>query len=222
MSSATLAVLGGTGSQGRGIARRFAQAGFKVLIGSRDPEKAAAAIATWSTGPDAAPAISATSYHDAIAGAGVVFLAVPFDALDDLLNDNRSAFRARSLVVDVTVPLLFTGGPLRLAAIPEGSAAEYIKVRLPADVRLAVAFKTVPARLLASLDQPLDCDEFVAGDSQESRSEIAALIQHVKGLRAVDVGPLSNARSIEHLTLLALGINRRYDVHAARFQVIGL
>ncbi len=219
MSPATLAVLGGTGRQGRGIAQRFAQAGFKVLVGSRDPEKAAATVAAW---PDAAPAISAASYRDAIAGSTVVFLAVPFAALDDLLNDNRSAFRPSSLVVDVTVPLLFTGGPLRLAAVPDGSAAEYIKTRLPADVRLAVAFKTVPARLLGSLDQPLDCDEFVAGDSQESRSEIAALIQHVKGLRAVDVGALSNTRSIEHLTLLALGINRRYDVHAARFQVVGL
>jgi NADPH-dependent F420 reductase len=219
MSPATLAVLGGTGRQGRGIARRFAQAEFRVLVGSRDPEKAAATIAAW---PDAVPAISAVSYRDAIAGASVVFLAVPFAALDGLLNDNRTAFRARSLVVDVTVPLLFTGGPLRLAAVPDGSAAEYIKTRLPPDVRLAVAFKTVPAQLLGSLDQPLDCDEFIAGDSQESRSEIAALLQHVNGLRAVDVGPLSNSRSIEHLTLLALGINRRYDVHAARFQVVGL
>jgi len=219
MSPAILAVLGGTGRQGRGIARRFAQAGFRVLVGSRDPEKAAAAIGAW---PDAALAISAATYRDAIAGASVIFLAVPFTALDDLLNDNRTAFRARSLVVDVTVPLLFTGGPLRLAAVPDGSAAEYIKTRLPPDVRLAVAFKTVPARLLGSLDQPLDCDEFVAGDSKESRDEIAALIQHVRGLRAVDVGPLSNTRSIEHLTLLALGINRHYDVHAARFQVVGL
>lgn len=218
MSSATLAVLGGTGRQGRGIARRFAQAGFKVVVGSRDPEKAAAAVAKW---PDARSAISTASYHDAIGGASVVFLAVPFDAVDVLLTDNLRAFKANCLVVDVTVPLLFTGGPLRLAAVSGGSAAEYIKARLRPDLRLAVAFKTLPARLLAS-DEPLDCDEFIAGDSPESRNEIAALMQHVKGLRAVDVGPLSNARSIEHLTLLALGINRRYDVHAARFQVVGL
>jgi len=219
MSSATLAVLGGTGRQGRGIARRFAQAGFRVLVGSREPEKAAAAIARW---PDPTPSISAVNHHDAIVGASVVFLAVPFDALDRLLADYRAAFRPQCLVVDVTVPLLFSGGPLRLAAVPGGSAAEYIRARLPPDVRLAVAFKTLPARLLSSLDEALDCDEFIAGDSQESRTEIAALMQHIKGLRAVDVGPLSNARSIEHLTLLAIGINRRYDVHAARFQVIGL
>ena len=190
-----------------------------MLVGSREPEKAAAAIARW---PDPTPSISAVNHHDAIVGASVVFLAVPFDALDRLLADNRAAFRPQCLVVDVTVPLLFSGGPLRLAAVPGGSAAEYIRARLPPDVRLAVAFKTLPARLLSSLDEALDCDEFIAGDSQESRTEIAALMQHIKGLRAVDVGPLSNARSIEHLTLLAIGINRRYDVHAARFQVIGL
>ncbi|HEX7138138.1 MAG TPA: NADPH-dependent F420 reductase [Vicinamibacterales bacterium] len=219
MSTATLAVLGGTGRQGRGIVRRFAQAGFRVLVGSRDPERAAAAVAKW---PDATPAISAVNHHDAIVGASVVFLAVPFDSLDGLIADNRGAFSPRCLVVDVTVPLLFSGGPLRLSAVPGGSAAEYIRARLPPEVRLAVAFKTLPARLLGSLDEPLDCDEFIAGDSQESRNEIAALMQHIKGLRAVDVGPLSNARSIEHLTLLAIGINRRYEVHAARFQVVGL
>ncbi len=219
MAPATLAVLGGTGRQGRGIALRFAHAGFTVVIGSRDPQRAADAVATW---PGQLPSISTAGYRDAIARASVVFLAVPFDALGELLTDNRDAFNSKSLVVDVTVPLVFTGGPVRLAAIPDGSAAEYVKARLAPEVRVGVAFKTLPARLLGNIDQPLDCDEFIAGDSAESRDEVAALVQHVKGLRAVDVGPLSNGRSIEHLAFLAIGINRRYKVPAARFQVVGL
>lgn len=219
MSPATIAVLGGTGRQGRGIARRFAHSGFQVIIGSRDPEQAAATIATW---PGSASSIRAASYHDAILGASVVFLAIPFDAIDDLLSANAGTFRAQSLVIDVTVPLVFGGGPLRLAAIAEGSAAEHVRALLPPEVRVAAAFKTLPARLLGDLAQPLDCDEFIAGDSTDSRDEVAALVQHVKGLRAVDVGPLTNARSIEHLALLAIGINKRYKIPAARFQVVGL
>jgi NADPH-dependent F420 reductase len=219
MAPATLAVLGGSGRQGRGIARRFAHAGFTVLVGSRDPQKAAADVATWD---GAGSSIRAMSYREAIGSAGVVFLAVPFGVVADLLSAHRTAFTPQTLVVDVTVPLVFSGGPLRLAAIAEGSAAEHVKARLPPDARLAVAFKTLPARLLGDLDQPLDCDEFVAGDSAESRDEVAALIQHVRGLRAVDVGPLTSARSIEHLALLAIGINTRYKVPAARFQVVGL
>jgi len=219
MAPATLAVLGGTGRQGRGIALRFAHAGFNVVVGSRDPERAAATIAAWPATPSV---ISAATHRDAIVRATIVFLAVPFEAADALLADVRTAFAAHSLVIDVMVPLVFTGGPLRLAPIPNGSAAEYVKARVPSDVRVAVAFKTVPARLLSDIRQALDCDEFVAGDSSEARDETAALVQHVKGLRAVDVGPLSNARSIEHLALLAIGVNRRYKVPAARFHVVGL
>lgn len=219
MAAATLAVLGGTGRQGRGIALRFAHAGFHVVVGSRDPERAAATIATWSVAPSS---ISTATHRDAIARASVIFLALPFETVDALLADVRSAFAAHSLVIDVMVPIVFTGGPLRLAAIPDGSAAEYVKARVPPEVRVAVAFKTVPARLLSDVRQGLDCDEFIAGDSTEARDETAALVQHVKGLRAVDVGPLSNARSIEHLALLAIGVNRRYKVPATRFQVVGL
>ena len=219
MAPATLAVLGGTGRQGRGIAVRFAHAGFNVVVGSRDPERAAATVAPWAVAPST---ISTASYRDAIARASVIFLTVPFEAIDALLADARPAFTAHSLLVDVTVPLLFTGGPVRLAAVPGGSAAEYVRARVPPDVRVAVAFKTLPARLLSDVGQALDCDEFIAGDSSEARDETAALVQHVKGLRSVDVGPLSNARSIEHLALLAIGVNRRYKVPAARFQIVGL
>ena len=89
-------------------------------------------------------------------------------------------------------------------------------------VRLAAAFKTVPAHLLGATAEPLDCDEFVCGDSDAARSEAGALVNLLPGLRAIDVGPLSRARSIEHLTALAIAINRRHKVHDARFRIVGL
>jgi len=106
--------------------------------------------------------------------------------------------------------------------VAEGSATEHIRGRLPPAVRLAAAFKTVPAHLLGAAGDPLDCDEFVCGDSDSARSEAAALVSLLPGLRPVDVGPLSRARSIEHLTALAIAINRRHKVHDARFRIVGL
>lgn len=219
MSIGTVAVLGGTGQQGRGVAQRLARAGAAVVVGSRDEARASAAVAEWSAFTQ--PVRSAT-YGDAIAGADVVVLAVPFETLDDVLSRHRAAFKSGALVVDLTVPLTFAGGGPKLADVPEGSATEHVRARLPEHVRLAGTFKTVPARLLNDIDRPLDCDEFVCGDSSEAREAAAALVQMVEGLRAVDVGPLSRARAIEHVTWLAIAINRRHKIHNARFRVVGL
>src|SRR6185437_13338382 len=101
---------------------------------------------------------------------------------------------------DVTVPVTFAGGRMAMLPVAEGSAAEHVRARLPPHVRLAGTFKTIPARLLGEVDRPVDCDEFVCGDSEAARVEAAALVRLVPGVRAVDVGPLVRARSIEHLT----------------------
>ena len=214
----SVAVLGGTGQQGRGLAMRLARAGHAVIVGSRDPERAAATVAGW---PGAA-SIGSADYGSAIAQADVVVLAVPFDAVGPLLEHHQARFKPQALVVDVTVPLSFSGGKVALVDVPEGSAAEHVKARLPAHARLAVAFKTVPAHLLNEVDRPLDCDEFVCADAPEARTETIALVEALQGLRGVDVGPLSRARSIEHLTLLAIAINRRHKIHDARFRIVGV
>lgn len=219
MSQPTIAVVGGTGQQGRGIARRLALAGFPVVVGSRDPARAAASIAEWSVGSSA---IRPMDYGTAIAAADVVVLSVPFGSIADLLAQYQQDFKEHALVIDVTVPVTFTGGVATLSDVPEGSAAQHIRARLPAHVRLAATFKTVPAHLLNELERPLDCDEFVCGDTPDARSEAGALVQAIQGLRAVDVGPLTRARSLEHLTLLAIGINRRHKIHDARFRIVGL
>lgn len=219
MARPAIAVLGGTGQQGRGLAQRLSRAGYPIVVGSRDPQRAAAAAAGW---PATGTAISTAGYGNAIAACPIVLVTVPFQTVAAILADHHARFVEGALVVDVTVPISFEGGKAALADVADGSAAEHIKARVPAHVRVAVAFKTVPAHLLNDLDRALDCDEFVCGDSPESRAETAALVGALAGLRAVDVGPLARARSIEHLTLLAIGINRKHRIRDARFRIVGL
>jgi NADPH-dependent F420 reductase len=219
MVTSSVGVLGGTGQQGRGIAQRLALAGFPVVVGSRDPDRAAAAVGGW---PASVPTVRSATYGDAIASSDVVVLAIPFESVDAVLEQHQQAFRQQALVIEITVPLNFANKAVALSTVAEGSASEHIRARLPAHVRLAATFKTVPAQLLGDLDRILDCDEFVCGDSDEARAGARDLVQAVPGLRAIDVGPLSRARSIEHLTLLAVGINRRHKIHDARFRIVGL
>ena len=219
MVTSSVGVLGGTGQQGRGIAQRLTLAGFPVVVGSRDPDRAAAAVGGW---PASVPTVRSATYGDAIASSDVVVLAIPFESVDAVLEQHQQAFRQQALVIEITVPLNFANKAVTLSTVAEGSASEHIRARLPAHVRLAATFKTVPAQLLGDLDRILDCDEFVCGDSDEARAGARDLVQSVPGLRAIDVGPLSRARSIEHLTLLAVGINRRHRIHDARFRIVGL
>ena len=187
----TIAVLGGSGHQGRGLVRRFAQAGMPVVVGSRDPERR---VPSFQSGRQA-PRLRSTRTQGAVARADVVVLTVPFPSVAPLLDEVRSQFSAGALVIDVTVPVAFTGGKMSMLDVPEGSAAEHIRARLPEHVSLAGAFKTLPAHVLDELEQPLDCDEFVCGDSEDARSRASARSASLAGLRAVDVGPLARARS---------------------------
>jgi NADPH-dependent F420 reductase len=218
-STEVIAVLGGSGQQGRGLAQRFAHAGLPVIVGSRDPDRARETVAAWpAPGQPREVADNAT----AVDRADIVVLAVPFASVDPLLEELQPHFKDGALVIDLIVPVTFAGGKMALADVAEGSAAEHVRARLPPAVRLACAFKTVPAHLLAAGFGPLDCDEFVCGDSDEARSSASALVARLPGLRPIDVGPLPRARSIEHLTALAIAINRRHKIHDARFRVVGL
>ena len=219
MPQPAVAVLGGTGHQGRGLAQRLALAGLHVVVGSRDAARAAATVAEW---PVPARPFTTAAYAPAIADADIVVLAVPFESVASVLEEHRAFFKPETLVVDVTVPITSAGGTLMLADVPEGSAAEHVRARLPPPVRVAATFKTVPAGLLGDGTRSLDCDEFVCGDSPESRGRAVELVRAVPGLRPIDVGPLPRARAIEHLTLLAIAINKRHKVSHARFRIIGI
>ena len=215
----SIAILGGTGQQGRGLAQRFAHAGARVIVGSRDPERARDAVAGWgATGQ----AIDVADNATAVEQGDVTVLAVPFTSVDALLQELHARFKDGTVVIDVTVPVTFAGGKMAMLDVAEGSASEHIRARLPDGVNLAAAFKTIPAHLLGAGNEPLDCDEFVCGDSDDARARAVALVELLPGLRPVDVGPLSRARSIEHLTALAIAINRRHKIHDARFRIVGL
>src|SRR5438046_1463038 len=168
----TIAVLGGTGHQGRGLARRFALAGKQVVIGSRDPDRARSTVASWS---ESGTTVQVADYATAVNAADVTVLAVPFTSIDALLQDLQPHFKTGTLVIDVTVPLTFADGKMAILEVPERSASEHVKARLPPGVRLAGAFKTIPAHVLDAVTMPLDCDEFICGDSDEARAQAAAL-----------------------------------------------
>jgi len=214
----SIAILGGTGQQGRGLAQRFAAAGIHVTVGSRDPQRARDTVASWDHDDlvDVADNITAVDRSD------LTVLAIPFSSVDAIVAELHDHFKNGSIVVDVTVPVTFVGGKMAMLEVAEGSATEHIRARLPGHVQLAAAFKTVPAHLLGSPGEPLDCDEFVCADSDQARAQAMALVQKLPGLRPVDVGPLSRARFVEHLTALAFAINRRHKIHDARFRVAGL
>jgi NADPH-dependent F420 reductase len=214
----SIAVVGGTGQQGRGLAQRFISAGERVIIGSRDPRRARETVATW----EASASVAVADNIGAVAEADLIVIAVPFPTVDPLLTELRPHFRSGMIVIDVTVPVTFSAGKMTMLAVAEGSASEHIRARLPESVQLAAAFKTIPAHLLGAAGQPLDCDEFVCGDSDDARAGAARLIQLLPGVRAVDVGPLSRARHIEQVTALAIAINRKHKIHDARFRVVGL
>src|SRR3954470_3157418 len=120
MTLPTVAVLGGTGHQGRGIALRLSRAGYRVIVGSRDRTRAAAAVAEW---PSANGTIAIDDYVGAATQAEIAILAVPFDAIDHLLDQVSSTLRPGTLVVDVTVPVTFSSAGPALATVAEGSAA---------------------------------------------------------------------------------------------------
>jgi 8-hydroxy-5-deazaflavin:NADPH oxidoreductase len=215
----SIAILGGTGQAGRGLAQRFAHAGSRVIVGSREPERARADVAGWSaTGQP----IEVASHAAAVEQGDVSILAVPFTTVDALLDELRPAFRAGTVVIDITVPVTFVDGKMTMLEVVEGSASEHIRARLPSGVGLAGTFKTIPAHLVREGNTPFDCDEFVCGDSDDARARAMALVRLLPGLRPVDVGPLSRARSLEHLTALAIAINRRHKIHDARFRIVGL
>ena len=142
-----IGIIGGTGHEGRGIAARFAAAGLSVLIGSRDPGRARETVDRLHGASSTLPVEGVTN-DEVAARSDVIFLAVPFDGLDELLAGLRGHLRPGSLVVDLVVPVTFEGGVPDLVSVPEGSATEFVRARLPPEVHVACALKTIPASAL--------------------------------------------------------------------------
>jgi NADPH-dependent F420 reductase len=207
-------VIGGTGALGFGLALRMAEAQVPVVIGSRDAERAQEAAARLRERlPDAR--VEGLQNAEAATRGPVVFLCVPFRAQSENLTNLKATLAQGQVLVDATVPLAaaVSGKATRLLGVPQGSAAEQAQEMVPDGVTIVSALHTVSAGQLSDLEQELDEDVLVAGDSREAKRTVAELIARVRGLRPVDCGRLESARLIEGLTPLLISVNTRYKTH---------
>jgi hypothetical protein len=207
-----IAILGGTGDQGLGLALRFAQAGRSVVIGSRKADRAVAA-ADEVRGQVPGARVSGCENAEATVKAHLVILSVPFEHTAGTLKGIREALRPGQVVVSMAVPLATAigDGAVRTVGIWQGSAAELVADLVPEGVAVVSAFQNVSAHRLQHLADPVECDVIVSGE-KAARDEVIALCALVPGLRGVNGGPLANARIVEAMTALLIGLNVRYKV----------
>ncbi|MEE9196488.1 MAG: NADPH-dependent F420 reductase [Alphaproteobacteria bacterium] len=213
----TLAIVGGTGALGRGLAKRWAARGYPIVIGSRSAERAEAAAQALMESGAAAPVRGLDNASSARAG-DIVVITVPYANHGAILAEIKGAV-AGKIVVDATVPLT----PPKVARVqlpPEGSAAQAAQELLGEDVQLVAAFHNVAAHKLAQ-DVEIDCDVLVCGDQVAAREAVVTLVEAL-GLRGLHGGPLANAAAAEALTSVLIGINKRYKVDGVGIRITGL
>jgi 8-hydroxy-5-deazaflavin:NADPH oxidoreductase len=215
-------IIGGTGALGFGLAVRLGRAGVPVLIGSRDGGRAEqAAVRARERVPGGE--FSGRQNADAVRGAEIVILCVPFRSQSETLTNLEHALEPDQLLIDATVPLAaaISGKATRTLGVWQGSAAQQAQEMAPEGVRVVSAFHTVSAALLTDLDHRLDEDVLVCGDRRADKQRVTALVERIEGLRAVDCGPLEMARIVEQLTALLISINVRNKVRAG-IKITGL
>jgi len=211
LEGVTVAVLGGTGPQGRGLVRRWAAAGLPVVIGSRSADRAAgtAAALAEATGGE----VRGLANEDAAAAGDVVVVAVPYDGHADLLRPLAGVL-AGKVVVDCVNPLGVDQQGAYVLDVAEGSAAQQAAALLPASTVVG-AFHHVSAVILEDPEiASVDTDILVLGDDRDATDLVAALADAVPGMRGVYAGRLRNARQVEGLTANLISVNRRYRAHA--------
>jgi NADPH-dependent F420 reductase len=220
----TIAVIGGTGDQGFGIVLRLAKAGEKLVIGSRQQQKAedAAKRAREILGENVA--VNGMENSKAAAAADIIIMSVPFAAHVDMIKSVVDSITPEDIFVDVVVPLsTAVGGSASTAlGVWEGSAAQQAVKLLPPRTRVASAFHNVVAEALQDLNRKVDCDVIVCSDSQDTRKIVMELVNKVPGVRPIDGGRLENSRIVEQITALLIGINIRYKVRDAGIRITGI
>jgi NADPH-dependent F420 reductase len=219
--SGEIAVLGGTGAEGFGLALRFARAGETVIVGSRDASRAHDAANRIKQRIPAAR-VSGEENAAACAAASLIVLTVPFEGHAALVKQIKPSIRAGAIVVDTTVPLAASvgGRASRTLGVWQGSAAQQCAELLPKEVAVVAAFQNAGAELL-NREGPLDCDVIVCGDNPEANQVVRELARKIDGARAIDGGKLENARVLEQITALLVGLNIRYKAHTG-IRITGL
>jgi NADPH-dependent F420 reductase len=224
----TIAIIGGTGPEGSGLALRWVRAGETIIVGSRDAERAAttatsiASRVSGDTGASAHRDISGADNASACAAADIVVLTIPFEAHAATLKGLKPSFRPGQILVDATVPLAASvgGKPTQPLGVWQGSAAQQAAELVPDGIAVVAAFHNVCADCLND-DGPVDCDVLVCSDNKEAGKKIRELARKIPGLRAIDGGKLENARIVEQITALQIGLNIRHKGRAG-IRITGL
>jgi len=220
--SRPIAILGGTGPAGTGLALRWARAGETIIIGSRSDERAqeAASKIRQRAGSDAR--VSGTANAAACAATDLLALTIPFEGQVGLLKELKPSFQPGSILIDATVPLAAAvgGRASRTLGVWQGSAAQQTAELVPKGVKVVAAFQNCSADSLNG-DDPVECDVIVCSDDPEATQLVCRLAAQIPGLRAIDGGKLENARLVEQLTALLVGLNIRHKGHGG-IRITGL
>lgn len=215
----TIAVIGGTGPEGTGLALRWARAGYRVIIGSRSSEKAIAHAQALTDRLGGTSVVAGMANPEAARVADLVVLTVPYEAHRTLLEELRPVL-AGKILVDVTVPLVPPG--VTTVHMPSaGSAGAEAQEVLGEQVSVVSAFQNVSKDHLADPDEPINCDVFVCGNNKDAREQVLKLAE-AAGMRGWDAGLIQNAMVAEGLTSILIGINKQYKVRGAGIRIVGV
>jgi 8-hydroxy-5-deazaflavin:NADPH oxidoreductase len=212
--SRAIAIIGGTGPLGMGLALRWARAGETVIIGSRDAARAQQTAETIHQRVGANAKVTGAENSAACAAADLLMLTVPFEGQAGLLKQLRTAIRTGSIMIDATVPLAASvgGRASRTLGVWQGSAAQQTAELVPKGVSVAAAFHNVSADVLNG-DEDVDCDVIVCSDDPKATEAAMELAVKIPRVRAIDGGKLENARIVEQITALLIGLNIRHKGH---------
>jgi NADPH-dependent F420 reductase len=212
-----IAILGGTGKEGFGLASRWAQLGHSIIIGSRDAERAKTKAAELRELTRKTQIIGDSNAEAARLG-DLVVIALPAQGLTATLPEVREGCRGK-VVVSTVVPLTF-GGPRLFTPPPAGSSAEEAQALLP-ESKVVAAFHHIAAHELSESEHPIECDLLLCGADAEAKKAVVELASSM-GLRSIDVGPLSNAGPLEGITAVLATVNRRYKLKNSGIKITGL
>lgn len=223
MSGELISILGGTGDEGFGLALRWASAGYEIVIGSRDQGRADRAAGELEERVPRA-VVSGMENPAAAAAGDVVVVTVPYTGQAAMYKTIAEHLRGDAVVVDCTVPVAAAVGAkaTHTLGVWEGSAAQQAQAFLPKATAVVGAFHSLAAAALNDLDRTMEGDVLVCGTARAARARVGELVEAIPDLGWVDAGPLENARIIEPITALLIGINRRYKTDRSGIRIIGL
>lgn len=220
--SRPIAILGGTGPAGMGLALRWARAGETIIIGSRSAERAEETARKIAASVGASAKVTGLTNSAACAATDLLALTVPFEGQAGLLKELKPAFKTGSILMDATVPLAAAlgGRASRTLGVWQGSAAQQTAELVPKGVTVVAAFQNCSAEAMNG-DDPMECDVIVCSDDANATNLVCELAAKIPGLRAIDGGKLENARIVEQITALLIGLNIRHKGHGG-IRITGL